>query len=138
VSTAGHVDPLRDRAISTPSFFPNLSCRRDERRPESAKGAPDREQTPGRRCSRVKETPKRKRRCALSLSAEEEQVAGWPAHLGPMPENNVGEPVAPDFQPIPQNRGVSLNARQDGDHRASPTTPRYSQEYGISELSRTK
>jgi len=148
----GSVDPLRDRAILDTEFLLNdlgIVERRWERVDQSIKkGAPDREQAAKEKAllARLKETleaetPLR----AVALSAEEEQSLRGFGLLTLKPMLlvfNVGEGSrAPDFESDSAKIAiVALNARLEHEiiELSTDDAALFMQEYGISELSRTK
>ena len=148
----GSVDPLRDRAILDTEFLLNdlgIVERRWERVDQSIKkGAPDREQAAKEKAllGRLKEaleaeTPLR----AVALSAEEEQSLRGFGLLTLKPMLlvfNVGEGSrAPDFESDSAKIAiVALNARLEHEiiELSTDDAALFMQEYGISELSRTK
>lgn len=148
----GSVDPLRDRAILDTEFLLNdlgIVERRWERVEQSIKkGAPDREQAAKEKAllARLKETleaetPLR----AVALSAEEEQRLRGFGLLSLKPMLlvfNIGEGGrAPDFEADSAKTAVvALNARLEHEiiELSADDAALFMQEYGISELSRTK
>ena len=146
------IDPLRDMAILDTEFLLNdlgVVERRGERVDQGLKkGAPDREQAAKEKAllARLKEaleaeTPLR----AIALSAEEEQSLRGFGLLTLKPlllVFNVGEGSrAPDFKAESAKTAVvALNARLEHEIIELPPDDAalFMQEYGISELSRTK